>query len=259
MSAPHWTCEQHVAHLQLDQFRGIFDATKPADGLVLDAPVFGRAAGCKLLGLQINAESPGPAHGGLQTPSELYAHGADLVAVYNEPLGRPLRVDLLWRAIRPTSAEKFLAAVDLIVSVRTQLLESRPVVEVQSAFAATEMFRLLSAAPPDVMPLNLSAIAPQVLEASDSLGCVLWRLPGGELSYAEMIHPADFQHDEVCLESSPAGASRLCHRLFPELLEKGVILRARVRGLFLPRADDCRTAAECYAAFAAAEPPLDAY
>jgi hypothetical protein len=39
-------------------------------------------------------------------------------------------------------------------------------------------------------------------------------------------------------------------------LEKGVMLRARVRGVFLPRRQDESLAAECHAAFAAAEPPL---
>jgi len=41
-------------------------------------------------------------------------------------------------------------------------------------------------------------------------------------------------------------------------LEKGVLLRTRVRGAFLRREGDARLAAALYAAFAAADPPLDA-
>ena len=52
------------------------------------------------------------------------------------------------------------------------------------------------------------------------------------------------------------GTLRVSHQLFSERLEKGVILRARLRGVFLPRQRDTRVAAACYTAFAAAEPPL---
>ena len=97
------------------------------------------------------------------------------------------------------------------------------------------------------------------LKPADGPGCVVWRLTGSELSYAEIIHPADFHHDEVQW-AAPAGSARvrLGHRLFPESLEKGVILR-RVRGIFSSRQNDLEIAAAAYAAFAAAEPPLDAY
>jgi hypothetical protein len=39
-------------------------------------------------------------------------------------------------------------------------------------------------------------------------------------------------------------------------LEKGVILRARRRGVFVPRANDNEAAARCYEAFAKSPPPL---
>jgi hypothetical protein len=71
-----------------------------------------------------------------------------------------------------------------------------------------------------------------------------------------MVHPADFQHDELLRNSVQQQAAYLRHRLFPEPLEKGVILRARVRGVFVPRDGDTQIAAECFDAFAATEPPL---
>ena len=49
---------------------------------------------------------------------------------------------------------------------------------------------------------------------------------------------------------------RIAHRLFRTNLEKGVILRARVRSVFLARRGDTAAAAQCYAAFATADPPL---
>ena len=50
--------------------------------------------------------------------------------------------------------------------------------------------------------------------------------------------------------------SGLSHRLFAERLEKGVILRSRIRGLFVPRDHDTELAQSEYRRFAASEPPL---
>jgi hypothetical protein len=45
-----------------------------------------------------------------------------------------------------------------------------------------------------------------------------------------MVHPADFFEDE--LVTHHACAAELRHNLFRNSLEKGVILRARIRGVF---------------------------
>jgi hypothetical protein len=127
---------------------------------------------------------------------------------------------------------------------------------VESTFPCGEVLRLQSLAPAAWSPLELNSVAPTAIDADSGTGCLLFRLPGGELSYAEMVHAADFQHDELSWEDRPHGVLRIAHRLFRTSLEKGVILRARVRGVFLPRQNDAAIAAECYAAFVAADPPL---
>jgi hypothetical protein len=48
----------------------------------------------------------------------------------------------------------------------------------------------------------------------------------------------------------------LRHRLFLDELEKGVILRGRVRGLLLERERDRSATAEAYTQFAGSPPPL---
>ncbi len=122
-------------------------------------------------------------------------------------------------------------AVDLVVSMRTELLESQPRLAVHSRLPAGE-----------------------VLELAD--GCWLFRFPRHEISYAEMVHPADFQGSELDYVAERDRAVEVRHRLFVEHLEKGVILRARVRGALLRRHDDAALAAAVYAAFASADPPL---
>ena len=49
---------------------------------------------------------------------------------------------------------------------------------------------------------------------------------------------------------------RLTHRLFAERLEKGVILRSRIRGLFIPRSHTDELARHEYRRFAASKLPL---
>jgi hypothetical protein len=213
----------------------------------------------ELLGLEVPGRDPADA----ASLVEHYARGADLVAAYGadapKAAGTPLRVDAVWRAMEPAASDKFLAAVELLVSVRTDSRESRPAVVVQSALAASKIFRLTSVDPPSSTQLDVPSPGRLILRPSDGPGCVLWQWYMSDLSYAEMIHPADFHEDEIVWKPRAGGMIRLRHRLFPESLEKGVILRARVRGVFLPREDDLQIAAACYAAFAAAEPPLEAY
>ncbi|HMP59336.1 MAG TPA: hypothetical protein PKD86_08275, partial [Gemmatales bacterium] len=69
-----------------------------------------------------------------------------------------------------------------------------------------------------------------------------------EGSYVEMVHP----HDGIGIETDGKGGFR--YRLFGHDLEKGVILRGRLRGLVLPRDGDEDAARAAYAEFIK-EPP----
>ena len=110
----------------------------------------------------------------------------------------------------------------------------------------------------DWATLCLTTAAPTTIRPDSGAGCVLFRMPGFDLSYVEMVHPADFQCDECVRNESNGDVAGMAHRLFRTNLEKGVILRARVRGVFSNRSDDMKIAAQCYAAFAGEDPPLGA-
>jgi hypothetical protein len=250
-----WKCDKNVAELKLDSFHATLDAAQPGLGLTLISPRNKEAMPARLLWLSIAPRR----RGDVNWPAELYVRGDDLVVVYHQsalyPL-QPLHVDAVWRALRPGPAHEFLAAVELIVSVRTELLSSPAKVSVWSYLPGGTTFFLVGAS-----SSRCEALVPPValgFSAAHGPRCVLCRLGDGELSYAEAIHPADFHDDLVLLGPLRDGAA-LRHRLFDRSLEKGVILRARVRGVFLPRENDVALAAACYAAFAASEPPLDAF
>jgi hypothetical protein len=76
------------------------------------------------------------------------------------------------------------------------------------------------------------------------------------VTYVEMVHPLDF----VSSEFTATASNEVEHstRLFRGPLEKGVILRSRLRGVIVPRSGDVSAAIACYREFAASEPPLTA-
>ncbi len=255
MPAPVWTCHEHVAALRLDPFGAAFCAALPDRGLLFNGPWIGKSI-LQLLGL-----APAKHRADGTSPTEFHARGPDLVVAYEgwAPTAQPpLRVDAVWRALRPGPADAFLAAIELIVSVRMELLDGPAELLIESRLPGEAMFRLLERNPPQCEAMALKPWALLRLIPAEGPGCVLCRLPGKAFTYVEMIHPADFRNDEMLVAPVLDGA-RLRHHLFPQSLEKGVMLRSRVRGGFLPREKDVALAAACYAAFAASEPPLDAF
>ena len=67
-----------------------------------------------------------------------------------------------------------------------------------------------------------------------------------------MLHPADVEREHV--STSDAGCE-LSHELFAQSLEKGVILRARARGLFVATQEPS-LGTSIYEQFLLAPPPL---
>jgi hypothetical protein len=71
-----------------------------------------------------------------------------------------------------------------------------------------------------------------------------------------MVHPADFTRIDLVAGEREPGVFRLAYDLFSGRLEKGVILRARLRCVLLPRDGDLSLTAAHYGSWIAAEPPL---
>jgi hypothetical protein len=246
-------CGEH-AQLLRPNVRAAVDLAQPGVGVHAIALSDISLTGWSLLGM----DAPGLIASAAQSLIEAYTRGADLVAVYGPSTPWPVRVDALWRVLEPASSEAeslFLAGVELVVSVRTEALDSRPELAVQGSVPTDQVRRLVD---PDVGRFERCAPASgasRLLTPDGGPGCLLCSTASPELSYVEMVHPADFRQSRLSA-GADGGPVSIRHRLFAEPLEKGVILRARVRGLFVHRDGDSRRAAECYAAFAAADPPL---
>jgi len=183
-----------------------------------------------------------------------YVRGTDLVAVYAQTAQRNVCAQIYWRVIQLDSVGA--AGVEIIASVHTSLLDSDPRIAVGSTLPGCDVWRLLDEMDSRYERVELAELEPFVLDSG--AGLFLFRLPDSACSYAEMIHPADFTTGKIRKDSSKGPLVRSEFRLFDEPLEKGVIRRSRVRGVFLPGEEDEKAAIECYRDFVKSAIPLTA-
>lgn len=215
-----------VAHCELLGAPAAIDLAHPRLGLRLAdgaASILGLQLGTTLLDI-----------GGAVEPTESYVRGADLVATYNETEARPLRVQAYWHIAELARLPRYDDArlIELQVSINTSLLDLRPTLDVVTTTAA---------------PVERLSIG----EAS----AWLVRLPHVPYTYIEIPHPRDCARTAFAPAAGEA-KSVLRHTLFGRKLEKGVIMRGRVRGALVPRDSDVAAAEALVDDLLEAAPPL---
>lgn len=250
---------------KLTQLSGSFSAATTTGTCDLLAP----AAGVRLstIGsmpiediqlLRINLPTPGKTS--LAEGLEAFARGGDLVGIYPPTTAYPFRSQAYWRLQSHDliiDGYEALAAIEAVASNQTDLLDSHPELSISSSLPATSAWQLNEPSSGGFGAIDLSS--PGSFDPSNSVGCFLFRIAGDKYSYAEMVYPLDFHRSEIAVvERGGQKMVESTHHLFLAHLEKGVILRARVLGLLLPREQDMQAVAAHYAAFAASDPPLTA-
>jgi hypothetical protein len=189
---------------------------------------------------------------------DAYVRGADLVACYDyeTPSSGSLAAQVYWRYIE--YADLGAAGFELIVSVETELLDDDPCLAFGSELPCSELLQAANEGATDFRRVPVPDTAADEPCRCTGVGLFLHRLGAGPFRYLEMAHPADFFAAEF--EQGPApGILRSRFRLFEERLEKGVIRRARARGLLCQHAqNDEAVAQECYRRLLASESPLAA-
>lgn len=170
-------------------------------------------------------------------PSESYVRGADLVATYNETPSRPLRVQAYWHIAPLAQLPRYDDArlIELQVSINTSLLDLRPTLDVVTQTTA---------------PVERLTFG----EAS----AFLIRFADAPYTYIEIPHPRDCARTAYAPATNPAanGRTTIHHTLFGRRLEKGVIMRGRVRGALVPRNSDVAAAEALADDLLQAAPPL---
>ncbi|HEY5314302.1 MAG TPA: hypothetical protein VIK18_17345 [Pirellulales bacterium] len=238
-----WTLEQPTARLDLPRLKARLDLQHPEHGLhALDFRQQPLAATVELLGVDLAPAS---------APTEAYGRQGDLVVSYPGTAEGPLAVQVYWRVNPEETTGR--VEIDLEVSVQTPRLDSDPALSTASQLPAAQTLRLVDDQMAEFRVLMSAVSSEQAVGDPRLPGCWLLRPAGQAWSYAEMVHPADLNTSEISLCEQ---GYRLRHRLFVSRLEKGVILRARVRGVLLVREDDCALAAAAYHRFVQSPPPL---
>jgi hypothetical protein len=245
MSQSPWQLDKYQALLTLGQMRGAIDLLKPEQGLQLRLREY--AVDAMSVGL------PSVSASQASTVLDAWVRGGDLVATYAENENRRTRGQVYWRAHEFAHGNERFPAIDLIASVQTSLLDSDPGLTVRSRVAAQKVLLLTDIDSGRTAPLDWGAADTVRLAAPTRIACCIFQLDG-KSSYVEMVHPADFNESE--LRRSRNSEIELSNSLFPGRLEKGVILRSRIRAIFVPTDIDARLASACYADFAASEPIL---
>lgn len=246
---PLWNLERRLGRFRGPDFCADVQLDLPAQGLTRCQAHGHSQPNLKLLGVEIESLSP-DRH---EILVDHYPRGGDLVATYAQTADRPFRVQIYWRAA-PSSAP--VSGADLLVSVQTSLLDSLPQLHTLSELGDEAVFQLRDVESSGFAPLPLDRGQSLVCKPGEGPGCFLFRVAQAPWSYVEMIHPADTQGSLVA--RGPTGGLTLRHELFGLDLEKGVILRARARGAFVPRAEDESLAAQAWRQFIHSPPPLTA-
>jgi hypothetical protein len=171
--------------------------------------------------------------------AESYVRGADLVVSYQPSPEWPYSPQIYWRANALDHLDGLLGSLSLLVSVQTHLLDTWPRIAVTSQMAADEVLQVTA---DDEKTVDAKSVTGECsIRPTTGVCCVLRRLAGTPVSYAEFMPASDFRDVQVLWDHRPS--SHVQWELFAEFLEKGVIRRARLHSAFLQRENDLELAA----------------
>ncbi len=241
--ATGWTISGHSATATAAKL----DLHQPGHGLTT-------SRGERLLGLDLTCR--GAADKTLLGPSEYWARGSDLTAIYEPADWRHLRTTAMWREMKPHGAD---SAWELIASAQTSLLHSDPQLTVNSDIAGDEIlcggWPASPALPGIIFTPGTGGECRALLVRSACAPTVL-----------VVVHPREQRQQPppigktasqpVLTAARHGGRISISCELFPCGVEKGVLLRARVLAAVGPFQGDIEWATRLAEVFAASPPEL---
>jgi hypothetical protein len=175
--------------------------------------------------------------------ADAYVRGSDLVATYHSSTAWPYATQIYWSAADSGGLQDWPVSLSLMVSLQTSLLDTWPTMFVGSRLCAEDVL-FVACQSGGLAEIKALGREQHRLRPVTSACCVLQRLTGSAFSYAEIMPASDMR--EVVIQRSDDDACHARWELFAEFLEKGVIRRARMHTLLVPRAGDVeRVVAAC--------------
>lgn len=258
-----WQIDGQLVRFQQEGFAAQLTLAKPYEGLHVS---FESLPSFNVLGVSIDNRQPSEP----TKPLDFYSRGDDLVVTYPEsPDAVRTQIYWHWAPGATTDGAAGLPGFELRVSVQTHLLDSSPKIGVHSQLPASEVIECRGLDPGEYRAIPQTDSYPLAPPEEPCLQGLIFRLDDSDFSYAQLLHPSDVltqSEASACqvpsqtlveVESQHAANQPRCSsRLFFEPLEKGVIRRARVRGIFVPRENDLESVAACGQRFVEQKLPL---
>lgn len=242
-----WKLQAYSASLRLPQLSAEIDLLRPSVGLTELS-----RKNQTLAGYLLAVTPAGDSSIERDEISEAFVRGNDLVVTYAETEQRPFSLQVYWR-VHVEAAD--IVVLDTILSLQTRLLESFPQVQVATELPAVSANLLPTtdaADSSDTDDLVLAEGETHELPVDTPNGLLL-RSNTGDWSFAQATHPQDRGVSRVTTSDS---ATRLAHQLGGRFMEKGVIRRLRVRGVFTTHENDATVASRYLSRLEAEQPPL---
>jgi hypothetical protein len=170
-----------------------------------------------------------------QELADMYVRGNDLVAAYQPTEAWPYATQLYWQVSDASCAPALLSSVSLLVSLQTHLLDTWPRMCIDTHLEAVEIAHV-DCASPLANAIGMLPLGTNTIRSDTEACCILYRLAGMPISYAEMMPGSDMR--SVTISRANDGTCHSRWELFAEFLEKGVIRRGRMHSIFVPRDDD---------------------
>jgi len=250
MTDPLWQLDNNQATFSTSSLSGIVDLRRPDSGWHNL-----RIAGTEttdIRSLCIGLPAPEDLKDKL---SEVYVRSRDLVATYDESPQRPFRTQIYWRTIPANRHDRLLGGCDLIVSVNTSGLDVTSEGTTHTTLPDCQALHLVDDNRSQFEELSSASNGQFNFRNNEGPGVFLFRPAGVDWSYAELVHPVDFSESQLT-RSGANQPQRLTHRLFHRWVEKGVIVRTRMRMVFMSRSEDEATAVGCFHELRHAKLPL---
>jgi hypothetical protein len=183
-----------------------------------------------------------------------YIREDDLVATYIQTPKRANRKQIYLRRAGFLYGQS-LTGMEIIFSMQTDRLDGDPQLQIRGELPISRLHALVNAAAPRWQTIETPSEALE-LPSSEFCGAFVTELADSKIIYAQIIDPSDFLGARLIKLSEETDVYSLSLPVFGSALEKGVIRRGRVTGLFFEADDALDQVLRFYQWYRESAPPL---